>query len=115
MGCETCKDRSKKRKVILPKEKVIDSYNEGDDGWAEVEYIGKSLLRIRGCESRHIFLFNAGDVREVDVNDALCLDDREDFKIVESEESETKIEQEEDTQTSYKTDDQVHEESEDGF
>lgn len=115
MACESCKDNRKKRKVILPEGEMMKSYNEFDDGALTVVYTGDSLLRVRGCKSRHLFLFNPGSEREVDVNDAHCFDEREDFYIVESEDSEDEIEPEENSTEREEEDEPIYENGEEGF
>ena len=115
MACENCKDNSKRRKVILPEGEVVDSYNEFDDGALTVLYTGDSLLRIRGCKSRHLFLFNPGSEREVDRNDAHCFAEREDFEIVTFQDSESEIEPEENSTEREAEDGSIYENSEEGF
>ena len=115
MGCESCKDNSKGRKVILPEGEVVNSYNEFDDGAITVKYTGDSLLRIRGCKSRHLFLFNPDSEREVDLNDAHCFAEREDFEIVTFQDGETEIEPEEVSTEREEEYEPIHENDEEGF
>ena len=71
-----CGRVSKNKNTIVPENEIVESYVEGVDGFVEIEYLQADLLRVKGCESGHIYLFSDFVQTVIDANDASCLFDR---------------------------------------
>lgn len=63
-----------KKTVVLVSESAI-SYVEGQDGYITVNYLDSEQIRIKGCKSRHVYLFADYGQYKIDSNDASCLFD----------------------------------------
>lgn len=73
MAC-CAKKMTKKKNTIKPSNNiVVSSYKEGDDGFVTLEYLQEDVLRIKGCKTKHVFLFANFGKYKVDKNDAVCL------------------------------------------
>ena len=69
-----CQNRiARKKKVAHPVKNIVAGYSEGQDGFVTLRYLQNELRRIKGCQSRHIFLFSDSREYKVDANDAMCL------------------------------------------
>ena len=68
------KSVSKKKKIIRPQKAVfVRDYIEGQDGFKVLEYKQADLMRLKGCKSRHIYMFENFGKYKIDANDANCI------------------------------------------
>lgn len=68
------KSVNKKRKIIRPQKAVfVKGYIEGQDGFKVLEYKKADLMRVKGCKSRHIYMFENFGKYKMDTNDADCI------------------------------------------
>ena len=93
MACSSC---GKRRKVfpMYSKKKTDKNYVENQDGVTYIKYVGKHLLRARGCASGHVYLFAPDKESFVDSNDFQCFKERwpEDFYDTETDSGASKSE-----------------------
>ena len=73
MAC--CSKTKRIKKTVVPVSKSVISYVEGQDGYVTINYLDSEQIRIKGCKSRHIYLFANYGQYKIDSNDASCLFD----------------------------------------
>lgn len=89
MACSSCgKKKSKTKPTVYSGASlsVKSGYTEGQSGYVKIVYLGQSILRIRGKETGHRYVFGVAAERVIDSNDAqYFVENRTDFKYVESD------------------------------